>query len=64
METSVDTSVDSDATLPAIEGIIPGFVDHPNADTELEVNHRPDKNECACKIGKVKVVRNKQTSGL
>ena len=34
-------AVDSDATLPAIEGIILGFVDHPDANADLEVNHRP-----------------------
>ena len=45
VEISVNTSVDSDATLPTIESIIPVFVDHPDADTELEVNHRPHKNE-------------------
>ena len=43
VEISVDTSVDSDAILRAIEGIIPGFVDHPDANAELEVNHRPHK---------------------
>ena len=32
VEISVDTSVDSDAILRAIEGIIPGFVDHSDAD--------------------------------
>ena len=45
VETYFETSVDSYAPIPAVVGIFPGFVEHPNTDAKWEIGYRPAKNE-------------------